>query len=75
LWLIYWLKSSVSEFDSQLKLENTRQIRLSGGLAEGRGTGNVRANAPETNIIKKVERISPEYKLQIFANLKIAREA
>ena len=63
-----------SEFDSQLKLEYTWQIRLSRGVAEV-CIGNVRIKAPETNIIEKVERISPEHEPQVFADLKIPSEA
>ena len=51
---------SPSVFDSQLKLEHSRQIRLSGGLSEV-GIGNVRIDASETNIIEEVERIRPEH--------------
>ena len=63
-----------SEFDSELKLEDARQIHLSGGLAEV-GTGNVRGNTSETNIVEEIERIGPERKPEIFANLKIPGEA
>src|SRR5215831_10007934 len=65
---------SVSVFDSQLKLEYARQIRLSRGIAEV-CIGNVRINAPEANIIEEVERINPEHKPYVFPDLKIPSEA
>ena len=74
LWLCGSVFSYSSEFGSQLKLEYTWQIRLSRGVAEV-CIGNVRINAAETNIIEKVERISPEHKPQVFADLEISSEA
>src|SRR5215813_9513238 len=57
----YPCESVVSEFDSELELENARQVRLSGGPAEI-GVRNVRIDASQTNIIEQVVRIGPKHK-------------
>src|SRR5215813_7523282 len=63
-----------SEFESELELKYTRQIRLRRDLAEG-GVRDVRVDPPEPNVVKDIEAIGSEHKPHIFTDLKLPGNA
>jgi hypothetical protein len=58
----------LSELQSQLELENARQIGLGGGFSEI-GVGDVRIDSAQTNVVKDVERVRPEHESQILTRI------